>query len=69
MCVSTFCFDKKMKKSVVPLSLKEPVQGGVKCILPGFLSFFGNLMWRVTENFFDFFSEYLLHYSEFAQLT
>jgi len=32
-----------MKKSVAPLSLKEPVQGVRKCILPLFLRLFGNL--------------------------
>ena len=59
-----------MKKSVAPLSLKGLVQGVGKCILPGFLRFFGNLKLGVTEkNFFDFLSDFLLHTSEFVQST
>ena len=45
-----------MKKSVAPLSLKGPVQGGRNCILPGFLRLFGNLKWGVTEKIFLIFS-------------
>ena len=53
--------NKKMKKSVAPLSLKGTVQGVRKCILTEFLRIFGNLKWNVTEKkFFDFFSENLL---------
>ena len=48
---------KKMKKSVVPLSLKGLVQGVGKCILPGFLRFFDNLKWDMTEKIFLVFSQ------------
>ena len=41
-----------MKKSVALLSLKEPGQGVGKCILPGFLRFFDNLKWDMTEKIF-----------------
>ena len=47
-----------MKKSVVPLSLKEPVQGVRKCIPSGFLKIFDNLRYCVTEKFFDFSRNY-----------
>lgn len=47
---------KKMKKSVAPLSLKGLVQGVGKCILPGFLRFFDNLKWDMTEKIFLIFS-------------
>ena len=47
---------KKMKKSVAPLSLKGLVQGVGKCILPGFLRFFDNLKWDMTEKNFLIFS-------------
>ena len=55
-CVFTFCFYKKMKKSVAPLILTKSVQGVGKCILPGFLRLFGNLKWSVTEKIFLIFS-------------
>ena len=48
--------NKKMKKSVAPLILTEPVHGVRKCILPGFLSIFVNLKWSVTEKIFLIFS-------------
>ena len=60
---------KKMKKSVAPLSLKRTVQGARKCIPAGFSRLFGDLKWAVTEKFFDFLSENLLHSSEFVQMT
>ena len=41
-----------MKKSVVPLSLKEPVQGVRKCIPPDFLKFFDSLRYCVTDKIF-----------------
>ena len=47
---------KKMKKSVTSLILTEPVQGVGKRILPGFLSFFDNLKWDMTEKIFLIFS-------------
>ena len=56
-----------MKKSVAPLILTEPVQSVRKCILPGVLRLFDNLKWGVTENFFDFSSEFLLLSSEIEQ--
>ena len=56
MCVFTFCFYKKMKKSVAPLSLKETVQDVRKCIPSGFLRIFGNLKWSVNEKIFLIFS-------------
>ncbi len=52
MCVFTFCFYKKMKKSVSPLSLKEPAQGVRKCIPSGFLKLFYSLKYFLTEKFF-----------------
>ena len=45
-----------MKKSVSPLSLKEPVQGVRKCIPPDFLKFFDSLRCCVSEKFFLIFS-------------
>ena len=47
---------KKMKKSVAPLSLKEPVQGVRKCILPDFLKLFDRLRYCITEKNFLIFS-------------
>ena len=44
-----------MKKSVAPLSLKEPVQGVRKCIPPVFLKIFGGSKWEETEKIFWFF--------------
>ena len=52
MWVFTFYFNKKMKKSVVPLSLKEPLPGVRKCIPPDFLKLFDSLRYCVTEKFF-----------------
>ena len=48
--------NKKMKKSVAPLILTEPVHGVRKCIPPVFLRLFGNLKWCVTEKNFLIFS-------------
>ena len=45
-----------MKKSVTSLILPEPGQGVGKCILPGFLRFFDNLKWDMTEKIFLIFS-------------
>ena len=56
MCVFTFCFYKKMKKTVAPLSLKGLVHGVRKCIPWGFLRLFVNLKWSVTEKIFLIFS-------------
>ena len=55
-CVFALCFYKKMKKSVAPLSLKEPVQGVRKCILPDFLKLFDRLRYCITEKNFLIFS-------------
>ena len=41
-----------MKKSVSPLSLKEPVQGVRKCIPPKFLMLFDSLRYCVTDKIF-----------------
>ena len=49
---------KKMKKSVSPLSLKEPVQSVIKCIPQGFLKVFDNLTEETLKIFLNFFSEF-----------
>lgn len=52
MCVFAFCLYKKMKKSVAPLILTEPVQGVRKCIATVFLKLLGGLNREVTEKIF-----------------
>ena len=56
MCVFAFCLYKKMKKSVAPLILTEPVQGARKCIATVFLKLFGGSKREVTEKIFLIFS-------------
>ena len=51
-----------MKKSVSPLSLKEPVQGVRKCIPPKFLMLFDSLRYCVTEKIFLIFSRNYYYY-------
>ena len=51
-----------MKKSVSPLSLKEPVQGVRKCIPPKFLMLFDSLRYCVTEKIFLIFSRKYYYY-------
>ena len=55
-----------MKKSVSPLSLKEPVQGVRKCIPPKFLMLFDSLRYCVTEKIFLIF--YRNYYYSFLNL-
>lgn len=59
LCILFKILYKKMKKSVSPLSLKEPVQGVRKCIPSGFLKIFDSLRYCVTEkNFLIFYQKY-----------
>ena len=51
-----------MKKSVVPLGLKEPVQGVRKCIPPDFLKLFDSLRYCVTEKIFLIFNRKNYYY-------
>ena len=51
-----------MKKSVSPLSLKEPVQGVRKCIPPDFLKLFDSLRYCVTEKIFLIFYRKYYYY-------
>ena len=59
-----------MKKSVSPLSLKEPVQGVRKCIPPDFLMLFDSLRYCVTEKIFLIFHRnYYYSFQNFRKET